>query len=168
MHSKLKKLYIIRHAKSGWDEDIVSDFDRSLNSRGKRDAPLMGHILNDKGIKPELIISSSAKRAKMTAEIFADIVGYKRADILFEEGLYLASMDKIIKVLSKIDSKISSIFIIAHNPGLTDFVNLFCDKKIDNLPTTGIFSTELDISNWGKLQYSSGNNCEFDYPKKHL
>jgi phosphohistidine phosphatase len=164
----MKKLYIIRHAKSSWNENITNDFDRGLNHRGERDAPLMGHILKDKGIKPELIISSSAKRAKMTAEIFADIVGYKRSDILFEEELYLASVDKILEVIAQVDSKISSIFIIAHNPGLTDFVNLFCDQKIDNLPTTGVFSTELDISNWRKLQYSSGNNCNFDYPKKHL
>lgn len=164
----MKTLYIIRHAKSSWDSSSKSDFDRPLNQRGKRDAPLMGSVLKHRGILPDLILSSPSKRAKKTALIIAEQIGYKEDDILFDENLYLASLDEILEIIQHVDSDIKTLFVVAHNPGMTDFVNHFCKEKISNLPTTGVFSMEFDVSDWKSIKSESAQNCFFDYPKNHL
>jgi phosphohistidine phosphatase len=164
----MKKLYIIRHAKSSWDSSAKSDFDRPLNKRGQRDAPLMGKVLKNRAIKPDLIISSSAKRAKKTAMIISEKIGYKESEILFDGDLYLASASEILEIVQDVSSDIETLFVIAHNPGMTDFINHFCKERITNLPTTGIFSMEFDILDWKALKSNSAQNCLFDYPKKHL
>ncbi len=164
----MKTLYIIRHAKSSWDSSAKSDFDRPLNKRGLRDAPMMGRVLKQKSIKPDFIISSTAKRAKKTALIIAEQIGYKESDIIFDGDLYLASANEILEIIQNVSDKVDSLFVIAHNPGMTDFINHFSDTFIDNLPTAGIFSMEFDMDDWKDIKSNSAKNCFFDYPKKHL
>ncbi len=164
----MKTLYIIRHAKSSWESSVQSDYDRPLNKRGERDAPLMGMVLKQKDIKPDLILSSSAKRAKKTALIISEQIGYNTSDIIFDEDLYLASPNEILEIIQNVDSHVEVLFVIAHNPGMTDFINHFCKERISNLPTTGVFSMEFDIGDWNALKSNSAQNCIFDYPKKHL
>jgi phosphohistidine phosphatase len=164
----MKTLYIIRLAKSSWDSSAKSDFDRPLNRRGLRDAPIMGTVLKQKAIKPDLVISSSAKRAKKTALIISEQIGYEESDILFDENLYLASANEILEIIQNVDDYVESLFIIGHNPGMTEFINHFSDAFIDNLPTAGVFSMEFDMSSWKSLKTKSAKNCFFDYPKKHL
>lgn len=164
----MKSLYIIRHAKSSWDSGAKSDFDRPLNKRGQRDAPLMGSVLKERGVLPDLILSSSAKRAKKTALIIAQKIGYKEDDAIFDEDLYLASANEILEMIQNVDSHVETLFVIAHNPGMTDFINYFCKERISNLPTTGVFFMEFDILDWKSLKANSAQNCFFDYPKKHL
>ncbi len=163
----MKTLYIIRHAKSSWDSNAKSDFDRPLNSRGQRDAPLMGSVLKQRGITPDLILASSAKRAKKTALIISEEIGYRENDIQFDEDLYLASWGEILEIIQDIDMHIDTLFVIAHNPGMTNFINHFCKDKISNLPTTGVFSMEFDIKDWKLLKSQVAQNVDFDYPKKH-
>jgi phosphohistidine phosphatase len=163
----MKKLFIIRHAKSSWDSKVRSDFDRPLNKRGLRDAPMMGKILKKAKIIPDLILASSAKRAKKTAIFISNEIGYKENDIVFDEDLYLSSVDELVDIISEVDSDINTLFIVAHNPGVTNFVNSFCKEKISNLPTTGIFSMEFDISSWKSISTQSAKKCFFDYPKRH-
>src|SRR4030066_200153 len=115
----MKTLYLARHAKSYWKDQSIPDFDRPLNSRGKRDAPFMGEVLKDKKVIPDLIISSPAKRTKKTALEIASKIGYSEKKILYNEELYEASSNTIIKVLNKIDEKYNSVMIFAPNPGLT-------------------------------------------------
>ena len=164
----MKTLYIIRHAKSSWDSSVKSDYERALNKRGERDAPLMGMVLKQKDIKPNLILSSSAKRAKKTALIIAEQIGYKASDIIFDENLYLASPSEILEIIQNVDSHVETLFVIAHNPGMTDFINQFYKDRISNLPTTGVFSMEFDIVDWRSIKSTPAKNCIFDYPKNHL
>ncbi|MDH3269487.1 MAG: histidine phosphatase family protein, partial [Ignavibacteria bacterium] len=84
----MKTIYLVRHAKSSWKDQGLQDYDRPLNKRGKRDAPFMGEVLNDKKIRPDFIISSSAKRAKKTALEIAAKIGYPHNKILFNEEVY--------------------------------------------------------------------------------
>ncbi len=161
----MKTLYIIRHAKSSWSSSAKSDFERPLNKRGERDAPIMGDMLKQKNILPDLIIASPANRAKTTAMIIANSILYKEDDIFFIKDLYLASNEEILDILKSVDPAINSLFLVGHNPGLTDLINQLSDRHIDNLPTTGIYAIEFDVSSWKLLDSSCAKTLFFEYPK---
>ena len=163
----MKTLYLARHAKSYWKDQSIPDFDRPLNSRGKRDAPFMGEVLKDKKVKPDLIISSPAKRTKKTAIEIASKIGYSEKKILYNEELYEASSNNIIKVLNKIDEKYSSVMIFAHNPGLTLLNNHISNNYIENIPTCGIVALQLD-KKWNELGKNTCKFLYFEYPKLYL
>ena len=161
----MKQLLLIRHAKSEWNDVSLSDFDRPLNVRGKRDAPVMAKRLLDKKVKIDLIISSQAKRAKKTASIFAKEYGIKKERINFKEKLYAESEETLFDVISKADDKFNSIAIVAHNPGLTDFANLLTESQIDNIPTCGIFAVKIDTKHWADFKEAKKEFWFFEYPK---
>jgi len=163
----MKTLYLARHAKSYWKDQSIPDFDRPLNSRGKRDAPFMGEVLKDKKVKPDLIISSPAKRTKKTATEIASKIGYSEKKILYNEELYEASSNTIIKVLNKIDEKYNSVIIFAHNPGLTLLNNHISNNYIENIPTCGIVALQLD-KKWNELGKNTCKFLYFEYPKLYL
>jgi len=163
----LKQLFIIRHAKSSWDSDAKSDFDRPLNNRGRRDAPLMGEVLKELDILPNLILSSSAKRTTMTALILAEKIGYDK-EIIFEDDLYLASDSEIYDMIKRVDDSVDSLFLIAHNPGVTNFINRFTDDYISNMPTCGIYAIEFEVESWQEVKPRRGKKLFFEYPKKHI
>ncbi len=162
----MKTLYAIRHAKSSWADGLSGDFDRPLNPRGKSDAPKMGKRLKSKDIIPDLIISSPAKRARTTARIFADVLGYNEDEIIFVPELYLASVEKFYDSLFELPKQVDSVFLFSHNPGITDFVNDMANARIDNIPTTGIVCIDFQLDDWTKVTSSSGKVNFFDYPKE--
>ncbi len=165
MSCSMKKLYLIRHAKSSWKEEGLSDFDRPLKGRGVRDAHNSGQWLLQQGEVPELIISSPATRAMHTALIFAQELHYPMSDIQMESSLYLGSIEDVGAVLAKVDASIDSVFLFGHNPTITNFVNRSIDHNIDNVPTTGVACLSFDSADWQDL----GSEAElvfFDYPKR--
>jgi phosphohistidine phosphatase len=163
----MKTLYIVRHAKSSWDDESLPDFDRPLNDRGKRDAPSMAKRLKEKSVHPDLMYSSPARRALSTAKRMAKILGYDNEKIRTDRRLYHADSDLIISVLQEIKNKHNIVFIFGHNPGLTDFVNALMNEKlfIDNVPTCGVVAFSIDIDDWKNLKLKSGKMLFFDYPK---
>jgi len=162
----MKTLYLTRHAKSYWKDQSIPDFDRPLNSRGKRDAPFIGEVLKNKKVIPNLIISSPAKRTKKTAIAIAEKLGYPEKKILFNEELYEASSNTLIKVIKKVDEKYDSVMIFAHNPGLTLLNNHISNNYIDNIPTCGIVALQLD-KKWSELDKNTCKFLFFEYPKLH-
>lgn len=163
----MKTLYLARHAKSYWKDQSIPDIDRPLNSRGKRDAPFMGEVLNDKKIMLDLIISSPAKRTKKTAIEIASKVGYPGKKIQFNEDLYEASSNTILKLIKKIDENYDSVMIFGHNPGLTMLNNHLSNHYIDNIPTCGIVALQLD-KKWSEIDKNSCKFLFFEYPKLYL
>src|SRR5687768_5941451 len=131
----MKKLFLIRHAKSSWDDADLPDIERPLNERGMRDAPRMAKRLKEKGLVPDLMVTSPAKRAAATCEIIAISLGYAATRIKTDRELYHAAEDGILKVIRNLPVKIATAVIVGHNPGLTDFVNSFSggDAIIHNL-----------------------------------
>ena len=119
----MKTLLILRHAKSSWKHPELSDHDRPLNKRGKHDAPLMGRLLKEKELVPDLIISSTAVRAKDTALVVGEVVGYTKK-ISFLSSLYSASPDAYIQAINDIagDNNYSTILVVGHNPGLEELI----------------------------------------------
>ncbi|MBL8007839.1 MAG: histidine phosphatase family protein [Ignavibacteria bacterium] len=161
----MKKLFLIRHAKSSWKHPELSDHDRPLNKRGKHDAELMSETLKARGIKPDIIVTSSAVRALEFAKVISDILNCKKPVI--SEKLYLASESGLLGIVKETDEKYNTVFLIGHNPGITYFANLLSGSSIENIPTSGIAEIGFSHCLWKEIQSGSGELLSFDYPKKH-
>ena len=161
----MKTLLLVRHAKSSWDDSAMSDFDRPLNERGKKDAPKMVERLIEKGITINTFLSSPAKRAKKTAKIFAH--AYKKAeeDIFLIPQLYLAASSVFESVLSSLESDSDTIALFSHNPGITDFANTLTEARIDDIPTCGVFAIKIETNDWKNFREAKKEFLFFDYPK---
>ena len=162
----MKKIYLMRHAKSSWDNQQLTDFERPLNNRGYRDAPLMGKWLAENNILPELIISSPALRAYFTARTVASQIRYPLSKIETNELIYDADTENLFEIVNSIKDKVNSLMLFGHNPALTQFSNYLSDKHIDNIPTCGFVEIDLNISTWKEVVVDSGNLVQFIFPKK--
>jgi phosphohistidine phosphatase len=163
----MKKLYLIRHAKSSWNDLNLDDFDRPLNKRGKHDVKLMGERLKSKQIKPDLIIASPAKRTSITANSIAKKIGYDLEKIDYQETIYEASLSDLLTVLKSIDNKNDVVFLIGHNPSLNSLLDYLVEShNIENIVTTGMVEIELDVQRWGEIDEDSGEVVLFEFPKK--
>ena len=162
----MKKIYILRHAKSSWNDSTLSDFERPLNQRGKKDAPLMGLKLAELGIIPDLILSSAANRAYTTGSIIAEKINYPLGKIEKREDLYLASARKILKIINFIDNNQNSIMVVGHNPGLTELANDLGGLQVSNMPTCALVALEFAVDDWQAIHWGLGKNILFEYPKK--
>ncbi|MCH2664632.1 histidine phosphatase family protein [bacterium] len=161
----MKTLYLIRHAKSSWAEGGLSDFDRSLNKRGKRDALQMGKRLKALGVTPGVVISSPAKRAITTAQKISDELGYDRGAIVLKEMLYGAVPEETIQITQSIDDGHASAMMFGHNPNMTDLINELSSFQIDNVPTCGVFCGTFDVESWADVRMGAGTQVFFEYPK---
>ncbi len=161
----MKQLLVIRHAKSSWELSNLNDFDRPLNERGKRDAPVMARRLLDKKVKIDAFISSPAKRAKQTANLFAKEYEKKEEDIIFKTELYHAGEEVFYDVIEKTDDQLNRIAIFSHNPGITEFVNSLTEEQLDNMPTCGVFAIKIKTNKWADIKQAKKEFWFFDYPK---
>lgn len=164
----MKTLYLIRHAKSSWKDSSAPDHKRTLNERGKRDAPFMGELLHKKGVQPDVIVSSYAVRALTTAKIIAKAVGYAENDIDVREEIYLASFSTLMDVVQGLNDKASVAFLFGHNPDFTTFANTFSDEFIANVPTCGIVEIQFDVEQWSDINSDNGRVMSFEFPKKYF
>jgi phosphohistidine phosphatase len=162
----MKSLLLIRHAKSSWADFSIEDFDRPLNDRGKKDAPEMAKRLLDKDITIDAFISSPAKRARKTAELFVKEFKEKKGDIIFFDELYMASPSAFFDVISKIDDDYKTVAVFSHNEGISVFANSLTDKKIDDIPTCGIFAIKVKTKHWADFKEAEKEFWFFDSPKK--
>ena len=162
---KGRQLFLVRHAKSDWNDASLSDFDRPLNERGKKDAPVMAKKLAERNISIDAFISSPAKRARRTAAIFAKEFNKDKNDVILESPLYGASDNIFYDVIKGADDKFTSIALFSHNPGLTDFANELTEVRIDNIPTSGIFAIKTDAKQWSDFKNAKKTFWFFDYPK---
>jgi phosphohistidine phosphatase len=143
----------------------MTDFDRPLNDRGKKDAPEMAQRLLKKKIPIDAFISSPAKRARKTATIFAKAFDLEKEDVLLKDELYNAAEKDFYEVISQLPGSMNNIAIFSHNPGLTDFVNtLTSDIRTDNVPTCGMFAITFE-GDWSGFRDAQKQFLFFDYPK---
>ncbi|MEC3878260.1 SixA phosphatase family protein [Parapedobacter sp. 10938] len=161
-----KHLFIIRHAKSDWGFD-VSDFDRPLNSRGFKNAPKMAKRLADYTVKPQQLVSSPAKRAITTAQIFAEHLTIPVNEIKLEPRIYEALPNTLLQIINELDNGIDRVAFFGHNPGLTLLVNSLADEHIYNLSTCSIVHLRFDdVSEWASISSGTGTNVWFTEPGK--
>jgi phosphohistidine phosphatase len=117
----MKTLLVLRHAKSSWSDPARDDYQRPLNKRGRRDGPRMGELVREYGLIPDLVISSDAVRARLTAEAMAEAARYA-GEVLLDQHLYLASPADILSLLRTVRENADTVMIVGHNPGLEELV----------------------------------------------
>ena len=161
----MKTLLIIRHAKA---ETVftLNDFERPLNERGKKDAPETAKRLLQKKINIDAFVSSPAKRAKKTAQLFSEVYGRSEADIIYISSLYQAPAETFYEVIEDLDDEFDTVAVFAHNPGVTHFANDLTDAvKLDNIPTSGVFAVSAAITQWAAFAKAKKEFLFYDYPK---
>jgi phosphohistidine phosphatase len=162
----LKRLVLLRHAKSSWRDSELADHERPLSGRGERDAPRMGGRLRRRGVAPDRVLTSHAQRALRTATVVARELDFPPARISVVPRLYLATPKQILDVVASQAEDVESILLVGHNPGLTELVNrLLPDLHLANVPTAGAVALEFDTERWSELERVSGRLAFFDYPK---
>jgi len=149
----MKSLLILRHTKTSWKHPELTDHDRPLNKRGKRDAPRMGEILRSEHLMPEAITSSTAARARATAEAVAKASGYK-GKIALNRSLYAAAPEAYLKVLHELSDHYKRVLVVGHNPGLEELLEMFTDET-QLMPTCTLAHVKFSIDSWIELDYKT-------------
>jgi phosphohistidine phosphatase len=160
----VKTLLILRHAKSSKNDPTLDDHARPLNERGERDAPRMGRLLKDEGLVPDRIVSSTATRARKTAEAAADACGFED-DVDLDSSLYLASPEEYLEVLRRTPKACERVMVVGHNPGLERLVEVLARKR-ETLPTAALARITLPIDDWKDLKASKGTLAAIWRPKE--
>jgi phosphohistidine phosphatase len=163
----MKTLYLMRHAKSSWDFTDLSDHDRPLNNRGRKDAPAMGRELAAREISVDLILSSSAVRALSTATLVAKELEYDVDKIAVEEEVYKADKRQLLEIIKNIPNQFDKVLLLGHNPTMTDLVNLLSPELIPDLPTAGIVALRFACTTWREVSKDYATFQFFDAPKNH-
>ena len=160
----MRRLLLIRHAKSSHKFEDLDDHERPLNKRGERDSITMARHLADKAESIDVIYSSTAFRALDFAQTISEFTGFT---LIPDLSFYTFDVDELIEILRNLPNDAQTVAVVAHNPAITEIVNRFTEKDLNNVPTAGIVALNCNIENWRELG-DVFNNCEidyFDYPK---
>jgi len=161
----MKTILFIRHAKSDWGFADLTDIDRPLNKRGKRDAPEMGIRLAEMNTKPEIIYRSPSLRTTQTIDLLTTTAQWLDVKIEEEHWLYHASTHDYLTGIEKVKAEHDVICLCAHNPGITDIVNYLSGEYIANMPTCAIALIEFEINDWKEVSGGTGKLLHYDFPK---
>ena len=161
----MKKLYIVRHAKSSWEYQNIGDIDRPLKKRGINDAHLMSKVLAKKMERPDFFISSVANRALHTAVIFCQNFNYPFTHLKIKKELYSFSDSYLVKTVKALDDSFDSVIIFSHDHGINTFVNKFGSKPIAHVPTCGVVGISFEEKHWKDIK--KGTTLLVEFPKNH-
>jgi phosphohistidine phosphatase len=160
----LKILHVVRHAKSSWDNDGIADIDRTLKSKGIRNAYEISRKLKLNQLVPDKILTSPANRALHTAVIFARVFEYPLVELEMSHILYESSANKIVDLIRKQKDEYQSLMIFGHNPDFTDLVNIFIKSPIDIIPTSGVVTLNFNSLGWKGIDRNNCENQLFNFP----
>jgi phosphohistidine phosphatase len=165
----MKRLYLLRHAKSSWKDDSLPDHDRPLAGRGRRAAKAIARHLRQQGIEPELVLCSSARRARETLDRVEPALG--KSTVRIEDGLYAASASMLLDRLRSVADTVESVMLIGHNPGLQDLAlglarpSPHADDLATKYPTAALATLELSASTWRELGSDTAELAELVRPR---
>lgn len=160
----MKTLFLLRHAKSSWENSYLKDFDRPLNARGLETAPFMGEIINKNKFQIDVIICSPAKRAQQTATLVKETASIDR-EIRYDERIYEASQHRLLEVISSVDETAESAMLVGHNPGFEGLVHLLTGE-IQPMPTAALAVIDLTIERWNEINADCGSLRKLLRPKE--
>ena len=163
---KNKVLHIVRHAKSSWENDGIADIDRTLKPKGVRNAYETARKLKLIDSIPDVIVSSPANRALHTAIIFARVFGNPYGSLQINEILYEFSKDHILDFIRDFDDSKCSMMIFGHNPDVTDLVNYFIRKSVNEIPTSGVTTLLFSCDKWKEIAPENMDKHLFYFPSK--
>lgn len=159
----MKTLLIVRHAKSDWGQPGLADHDRPLNDRGRRDAPRMGRRLAERGLRPDVIRSSTALRARTTAAALAAELDVE-ASVALDASMYATSVEHLIEVISELDDTVVTAMLVGHNPEFSELVGRLTDEFVE-LPTCTVVEVRLLVERWADASGAAGELVRVDTPK---
>ena len=160
----MKTLFVLRHAKSSWNEPDISDFDRPLNERGVAAAPFMGKLMAARQLSPDVILSSPANRARTTSELLKAAAGLE-VPIKFDDRIYEASPQSLLGVIAEIEVLNASAMLVGHNPGIEGLIRILTGR-IEPMPTAALAIIDLRIENWGQISPGCGDLREVIRPRE--
>lgn len=160
----MKTLILVRHAKSSAGDPSMPDKARRLNARGEADAPMMGRRLASRGIKPDLIVSSPAVRARMTAALIAAELDYEPAGLVVNDSMYASEADRLLDVIHRLDDGLACVMLIGHNPEFTELAQRFSDE-ITRMPTCAVAELTFETSSWAFVGQAEPVAVGFDSPR---
>ncbi len=172
----MRQLLLLRHAKSSWDRPDLDDAARPLNARGQRAAPLMGRYISGRGLVPDLVLCSTAVRARQTLELVTaewETVGDTETKVTMRSSLYLASAGELSSMVRRMDDEAERVMFIGHNPGMAAFARLLSEEgdpeglkaMAAKFPTAALAVIDLDISSWKNTAPGTGVLQSFVRPK---
>jgi phosphohistidine phosphatase len=165
----MRRLTLVRHAKSDWKNSDLKDFDRPLNKRGQKEAPQMAEQLAAQQVRVDLMLTSPALRALETARVFARALNYPLRRLKGEERLYLAQPKDILEIVKGVGSRVRHLMLFGHNPGLSEFAQgLSNNPELGELPTCAVYSVELDVRSWSDAKFGDALNPSLTHPKSLL
>ena len=150
----MKTLLLLRHAKSSWKEASLRDFDRPLNKRGLKAAPMVGEMMRKRKVRPELVLSSPAERAKETTRLVCDAAGLIVV-AHYEDGIYEASARRLLEIVSQIKDAVSTAMLVGHNPGLEELLTILTGEP-HRMTTAPLACIELGIEGWREVTSGAG------------
>ena len=160
----MKSVLLLRHAKSSWKDPDLTDHDRPLNKRGKRDAPRMGRLLKKEHLVPDIIISSTAVRARATAKAVAKTSGYK-GEIVLDKSLYAPGPDSYFCIMHDLSDEYARVLIVGHNPGLEELVEMLTGE-IHLMPTCSLAHIKFRVDKWSDIDNKTkGKMAEIWQPR---
>ena len=162
----MKTLFVLRHAKSSWENPDWSDFERPLNSRGLDAARFIGNLIYERGLAPQLIVSSPAKRAKQTAVLVKEIAEISKR-VVFDERIYEASPLTLFNLIREFDEKYNSVLIVGHNPGFENLVRVLTGEPVQ-MPTAALAKINLDSEIWSAIESGMGELEFLIRPKEEM
>jgi len=162
----MKTIFLLRHAKSSWDDASLADFDRPLNERGINTAPFMGEVMARRGYAPSVVVSSPAVRAARTATLVKDASGFN-AEIRFDDRVYEASPNTLRQAVSELDDSFGSAMVVGHNPGMEGFIR-YLTGDLEPMPTAALAVIELNIDSWSEINSNTGKLAEIIRPKDEM
>ncbi|SDS06316.1 SixA phosphatase family protein [Pseudomonas oryzae] len=146
----MKTLFLVRHGQSSWDDVSLTDRDRPLTDKGKRDAVKMGKRLAEAEVAVDALLSSPALRALATAKAIARKLDFKRRHIVQDERLYSGQVDELLELIEEIGGEHKRLMLVGHNPLLSELVLRLADKDV-NLPTCAVAVLRFDTKSWAKI-----------------
>lgn len=164
----MKILYIIRHAKSSWDQEEIDDMVRPLNPRGKSASLILGNWLKHQKIKPDLVLTSPATRALHTAINLCSWVEFPIHKMDIDANIYFGNVKSIAEKLTLLDGSIKSIdkiFLIGHEPILSELIHKLTKDVLDKFPTAALYSISWNVDTWAEAMTELGSKIDFITPK---
>jgi phosphohistidine phosphatase len=156
---------LIRHAKSSWKDIDASDFERGLTKKGRKHIETIGSYLKLRGVLPDHILSSCAVRTQETADLLAKKLEYDGQTEYLQE-LYFTDTETLKEILLMQDDAFDTVFVIGHNPQITDMANMLIDEHISKIPTMGVVAINFETDSWNELIHTEGKLDFFIYPKQ--
>jgi phosphohistidine phosphatase len=160
----MKTLFLLRHAKSSWKDDNLSDFDRPLKKRGLGDAQLIGKLIRQREIPLDLVISSSAERARQTTQLVL-MSADRQVETRFDERLYEAGMRRLLTMISRLDNQANAVMLVGHNPGFEELLKTLTGEE-HGMPTAALAGIEFEVDEWNQVKARTGKLTLLLTPKE--